>query len=52
MQDHLIIAMLIMTNRKITGSLQFSRPQWILGWIPTTAMVSVAIGMLTDLAFG
>ena len=44
----MIIVMLMTTNRKITGSLRFPRPQWILGWIATAVMLTVAAGMLAD----
>ena len=48
----MIIVMLMTTNHKVTGSMQFPRLQWILGWISTTVMVAVAVCMLIDFAFG
>jgi len=48
----MIIVMLMTTNQKITGSMQFPRLRWILGWISTMVMVAVAVCMLTDFAFG
>jgi Mn2+/Fe2+ NRAMP family transporter len=41
----MIIVMLMTTNRKIMGSLQFPRTQWILGWISTAVMLTLAAGM-------
>ena len=42
----MILAMLMTTNRAITGGLRFSKPQWVIGWISTGVMLSVAAGML------
>ena len=42
----MILIMLMASDRKLTGKLQLPKPQWIIGWISTLAMLTVAVGML------
>ncbi|MBV8358203.1 MAG: divalent metal cation transporter [Deltaproteobacteria bacterium] len=44
----MVLVMLMTTKNKITGGLIFPRPQFILGWISTGVMLTVAACMLTS----
>jgi len=45
----MIIMMLMTNNRKVIGMLKLPRPQKIIGWIATSIMLLVAVGMLGSL---
>jgi Mn2+/Fe2+ NRAMP family transporter len=46
----IMITMMLMTsNRKVIGTLKLPRPQKIIGWIATSIMLLVAVGMLGSL---
>jgi NRAMP (natural resistance-associated macrophage protein)-like metal ion transporter len=42
----MILIMLIASDRRLTGKLRLPKPQWIIGWTSTLAMLTVAVGML------
>jgi Mn2+/Fe2+ NRAMP family transporter len=46
----MVLAMLMTTNKTITGGLVFPKPQWVMGWISTAVMLAVAICMLIGFA--
>ena len=42
----MILLMLMTRDMKLTGGLTLPRPQWILGWIATIAMLAVSLGLM------
>jgi NRAMP (natural resistance-associated macrophage protein)-like metal ion transporter len=42
----MILIMLMASDRKLTGKVRLPKPQWIIGWTSTLAMLAVAVGML------
>jgi hypothetical protein len=37
------------SNRKVIGTVKLPRPQKIIGWVATSIMLLVAVGMLASL---
>ncbi len=46
----MVLVMLMTTNERITGSVKFPKPQWVIGWISTGVMLAVGAGMLAGFA--
>jgi len=47
----MVLVMLMTANGKITGGLEFPKPQWVIGWISTGVMLAVAGCMLVGFVF-
>jgi Mn2+/Fe2+ NRAMP family transporter len=42
----MVLVMLMTTNSKLTRGLAFPKPQWVIGWISTGVMLTVAAGTM------
>ena len=42
------LMMLMTADAKLTGGLKLPRPQWLLGWLATAAMLAVSGGLIVS----